>query len=253
MSEATETAKAHHHTGEEAINLLATHADQIGQVAINLDKAREYLSEGAKQELFNYEVTQRHGSHGIMQHGKQYIQSHDSQYDAYKKATAYADRDINNLGAALEQVGTLAHIAHLDHHHLEHKQQIVLQDLPANLAQAKEIFERAIQDNPVTPENKEDIIQFKRAVKYIDQLSEQLGNAGEAIIAHNNGLVDRQSDLVTEQEIAHNHEEKFKKGVALLDVSEAQAKERDPSFRARISRRKSLDVLSEEKDSGPAR
>lgn len=239
-------------TPEQAIGLLGKNADQLEQVSLNLGKAFAYLSGSAKMELRGYKVEKFNSyDYVIKHHGRTSGETSQHYSSLTDKATAIADSELVQLSEDVGKIGELVHFVHLDRKELTRNDAAILAHLPQKLAEAKAVFESVVQSNSASEGQKNDLIQFRRDIKFLEKLSEEVGDAGAVLVEHNKQLVDRQSELLTEEDIGRDRSERFAKGVALLTESAENATRYNPSYRDRIKNRKPLEVVSDTAETPP--
>lgn len=235
------------HTSEQAIALLAKNADMIEQTASNLEKSLAHLSDGQKLKLREYEVKEDQRGYGYSLKRKgatltvynDHNQQERDQYKLHYEGLKRADTEFAQLISDLSEVGVLTHKVHLDNKVLTTHESFVLEHLPSKLEEARAALQEVVDHaGSVDGAKMAEMTQYKRDVKFIEGLQKELGNAGEVLARHNGELIDRQSELRTEEEIDADRMAKFKKGVALLDESSAHAKKYNPAYRERIKHRK---------------
>ena len=246
-----ETTDYTHEKGIKAIELLAKNADMLEQTANNLQDAVDNMHRGDVAKSLGFEVKSRPDSTGYDLTYLDKVQPVSSlghtvrDYDRlHAEANKRAAEFSAHIIASLNDIGYITHIAHLDHRELEPREKIMLRSLPQTLDNASKLLDGYIANTTVTPENKKQVVQAKRDANYLRQLATQIGSEAPHVNEHNNRMIDREAELLTEDDITKARGEKFMKGMKMLGQSHDEAMRNNPSFRDRMSKRKPLELLA---------
>jgi hypothetical protein len=235
------------------IYAIASNADMLEQTAANLRGVLERLSSGAQQRAFGLQIvrSEERGVFRLLKNDAEVNVMDNSgrtsrDWDDVRRMAKTMSAEIaNNVFDALESAGKLAHVVHLDHRHLGSHEVDQLTKLPEMLSKAQALLETYVKETVATPGNKESLVQAKRDAKFLSKLAAELGDTGQQVATYNEKLIDRQSELLTEKDIAADKKAKHAMGVWLLGESQDLATVANPSFRERINKRKPLDLLDE--------
>jgi hypothetical protein len=234
----------------QGIGLIAQNADMLEQTATNLKAALALMSLKKQQEALGVRIERATpGAPYNLTVGGSPVpgRSSISLEHVETMARAAVQPIIDRVVERLESVGRLAHEVHLDHRELGDLEKSRLATLPDALEQAKALLETFVRETQATPELKEQLIQARRDATFLGQLAADLthGNKGEQVATYNEKLVDRQAGLLTRVEIEADKSAKWEAGMKMLADSDRKAQQFNPSYRDKVSKRKSLDVVDD--------